>query len=176
MLDIGVSADPDLWVSEGAGFLDAPPLQAEGLRRKFLMEHIAFRDKQVVHTRRKRFGNVRDVDFRGLRNRRSSLKLSLFKESALVGVQAGDVITGDIARHWKGGQGQCEHCQLEKHTLEHQWWRCPRFQGIRNVQCGDWNPRLLEQELAPATKRLGLPTLCDAAVKRREDQGSPRHR
>ena len=95
---------------------------AEGIRRKPLMQQVEAVDKEAVQRTRKRFGDVGEVYFRALGARRKALKPPKCKEAALVGVQAGDITTGGTARHWKGGDGKRQYCNLEKHTIDHQHW------------------------------------------------------
>ena len=50
---------------------------------------------------------------------------------------AGDMVVRHQTRHWQNHGGQCL-CQLEQETIEHVFWRCPRYEKHRlgATRCG----------------------------------------
>ena len=47
-------------------------------------------------------------------------------QSAIIG----DMVVRATTRHWQGHDGRCL-CGLEPETVQHVWWRCPRYQSER---------------------------------------------
>ena len=74
----------------------------------------------------------------------------------------GDSVTATRASHWRDVPRQCPHCHSPEETVEHQLWRCPRWDGIRQRAAvgSGLDPVLLVDTLSPLTAHSLLRNPC----------------
>ena len=56
--------------------------------------------------------------------------------AALRSVMCGAAVPETLARKWNGGKGMCPFCGLEEETLLHRFWRCPKWEVMRQRALG----------------------------------------
>ena len=86
-------------------------------------------DLAWVASRRKGLQDAVNIDVQATRALAGRLPASGLREayqSAIIG----DMVVRATTRHWQGHDGRCL-CGLEAETVQHVWWRCPRYQSDR---------------------------------------------
>jgi hypothetical protein len=133
---------------------------------RLMDEALEATDLAWVAARRKGLEDAADIDVqatRALASRMPTGGLREANQSAIIG----DMVVRSNTRHWQNHDGRCL-CGLEAETVEHVWWRCPRYQAERlsSDRCGMAEGSTLHGSQA----RLGAPTRLPALVQWKAEQ------
>ena len=126
---------------QGIGLADSFAVGAAEWRRQctahgLMDEALEATDLAWVAVRRKGLEDATGIDVQATRAIASRMPAGGLRE-AFQSAIIGDMVVRSTTRHWQGHDGCCP-CGLEPESVEHVWWRCPRYQSLRlgSGRCG----------------------------------------
>ena len=138
---------------EGSFGAGGPEWQYKHSAHAKLDEALVRSDLTWVSQRRPGLRDAASIDARATRAIASRMAAQGPRE-AFESVIIGDMVTRHVTKHWQQHDGKCQ-CGLEEETVEHVFWRCPRYQTERQGagRCGDTAAR----GLGACQRQLGVP-------------------